>query len=125
VLVADEAPLVRWAVRRALGAAGFRIIEAETRAQVLEALVSRSFRLVVLSLTIAGDDMEDIGRAIAAPAGTAGLILLTENGLLPDGVVSHSRVRTLDKPFSVAALVSAAVSLVPDEIEPAGDSLSL
>lgn len=110
VLVADDTTLVRWAVRRALNAAGFDVVEAETRSEVLEALVSHSFQLVVLPLALLEDDMEDIARAIAS-AGNSALILLTENGVLPDFPRSRGRVRSVEKPFSVASLVNAAVTL--------------
>jgi DNA-binding NtrC family response regulator len=104
---------------------GFQVIDAETRGQVLEALVAGSLELVVLSLVLGGDDLEDIARAIASPSGHTALIVLTENGAVPDGLRSYPRFRAIDKPFSVTALLDLAVSLVPVGLQPASDFLSL
>ncbi len=123
VLVADDTTLVRWAVHRALNDAGFTVAEAETRSQALEALVSGSFRLVILSLALGGDDMEDIARAIASSPRTTGLIVLTENDALPDALRAHTRVRAVDKPFSVTELVDVAMTLAPPAMVPEGESL--
>ncbi len=125
VLIADDTPLVRWAVRRALNEAGFRVIEAQSRTEVLEALVSCSFQLVILSLELVRDDMEDVARAIASSAGTTALIVLTQDGTLPDALRSQPRVKAIDKPFSITSIVQAAVSLAPLDGGPAGKSISL
>lgn len=124
VLVADDTTLVRWAVRRALKAAGFEVVEAETRSDVLQALVSHSFRLVVLSLALMDDDMHDIARALAS-AGKSALIVLTESGVAPDVPLSAARVRAVEKPFSVSSIVDAAMAMAPPPQEPAQDSVSL
>ncbi len=125
VLIADDTTLVRWAVRRALNAAGFEVVEAETRGQVLEALFSGSFRLVILSLALVGDGMEDIAQAIASLSGNTALIVLTENSVLPDALCAHPRVKAIEKPFSVTSLVGAALALVPPPAESTGDSISV
>ena len=125
ILVADDTALVRWAVRRALSGRGFGIFEAENRSQVLEALISHSFRVIVLSLALVGDDMEDIARAIASSARNTGLIVLTENGVMPEALRSHARIKALDKPFSVTELVAAALTLARPDIEPPTESMSV
>lgn len=111
-------------MHRALNAAGFGVVEAKTRSQALEALLSHSFRLVILPLSLAGDGMEDIAEAIAGPATHTALIVLTENGVLPAALRSHPRVKAVDIPFSVTTLVEAAVTLA-SSVGPTGDSVSL
>ena len=124
-LVADETTLVRWALRRALTAAGFTVAEAGTREEVLETLVAHQYRLVVLPLALGFEDMEDIAQAIASPAGDTALIVLTENGKIPDSLRLHARVKAVDKPFSITSLVDAAMTLASSGAEPERKPISL
>lgn len=113
VLIADDSPLVCWAVRRALHAAGYDVVEAHTRNQVLHSLVAHAFRLVILSPTIATETLEDVAATIAGSIEGVALIVLTEDGVLPNAVRGSPSVRSMDRPFSILSLVAAARDLVP------------
>lgn len=123
VLVADDNVLVRWAARRALEAAGFEVVEAPSRSELLASLVSRTFELVILSPDIAAESVEDI--AVAASTAATALIVLTENGVLPAALRPSGSVRAIDKPFSIESLVGAALDLVPAAVQPVSDRPSL
>ncbi len=125
VLVADDNALVCWAARRALGAAGFHVVEARTRREVLASLVSQTFQLVILSPDLATENVEDVAVAVAASAGATALIVLTENGVLPWALPPSGSVRAIDKPFSIGSLVDVARDLVPAAAHPLDEPASL
>lgn len=105
VLVADEEPLTRWAVARAVEALGLGVVQAATREEACGLLFARRFHAVVMANRLFEHDMTDVLAELERYQPETSLVVLCE------GEPAQLRVRlpravVLEKPFSVDELMA-------------------
>jgi DNA-binding NtrC family response regulator len=107
ILVVDDEPLIRWCIAETLGAAGYRITEAQDGASALQALADRPNPDVVL-LDLRLPDSNDLRllETIRRAAPTAAVIMMTAFGT-PDvaaAALNMGARGVLTKPFDMQDL---------------------
>lgn len=107
VLVADDQPLIGWALTKMLEPLGFEVAVATTRDEARGQLISQRYASVVMSARIGTEDMLDVLGEVERFQPLTGLFALTEPGtseLVQQAVPS---ARIFEKPFGVTALSEA------------------
>jgi CheY-like chemotaxis protein len=77
VLVVDDEPLIRWSLREALQGWGYKVIESETGAQALEALVDAQIGAVLLDINLPDSSGLDLLREIKRRRPRVAVIMVT------------------------------------------------
>jgi len=110
ILVADDEPLIRWAVRETLEAAGYRVIEAgsarETISRVSEA-DGHPLKVALLDLRLPDSDDLSLMRRVHSEAPTCQIIVMTAHGtpeILRDAV-DQGAFATISKPFDLSSML--------------------
>lgn len=86
VLIVDDEPLQRWAVREHLQAWGYEVSEADSAASALSAYRSVAPDLVLLDLRLGADSGLDVLRSLREIDPAAAVIMVTAHGGLEDAV---------------------------------------
>jgi DNA-binding NtrC family response regulator len=109
VLVADDQPLIRWAIGTTIRSLGFEPVFAATQAEARALLGHWTFAMAVVADPMeereTGDLLAEIRRS-----GTARVIVLTESGA---GVLSPEfpGAIAVEKPFSLESVITAVGTL--------------
>ena len=109
ILVVDDEPLIRWAVREGLEAAGYAVIEAGTAREALAVLGTRTSPVAVALLDVRLPDSDDLGllRRVRRDAPACRVIVMTAHGtpeLLAEAMTAGA-FGTISKPFDMARVV--------------------
>lgn len=109
VLVADDQPLIRWAIGRTLDALGFKPLFAGTRHEVRALLEEHAFTMAIVATPIEQEDSADLLRELRR-TGVTRVIVLSESGA---AVVADDQPSAIvvEKPFSLDAMVTAVQQL--------------
>ena len=109
ILVVDDEPLIRWAVREGLEAAGYAVVEAGTAREALAALSTDAGAVAVALLDVKLPDSDDLGllRRVRRDAPGCRVIVMTAHGtpeLLAEAM-SAGAFATITKPFDMAGMM--------------------
>lgn len=102
LLIADDDPSLRLALRLVLEDAGHSVREVDTVAQALAALASESIDLAVVDAGLSGRGV-DLWRSIVRERGPARALLVTGDPVALGSLASHDSV--LGKPFDFRDLL--------------------
>ena len=110
VLVVDDEPLIRWAVREILEDAGFGVVEAgsarEAMARIAEA-DGHPVAVALLDLRLPDSDDLSLLRRVRGEAPTCKVIIMTAHGtpeILRDAM-TQGAFGTVSKPFDLTTIV--------------------
>lgn len=107
VLVADDEPLIRWALTYALESAGFEVTPASTRDEACDLLNARHFEVIVMADALGGESVVDVLEMLSRFHNGSGLVVL-DGGDDPENfcaALPHAVV--VAKPFGLEALTAA------------------
>ena len=116
VLVVDDEPLIRWAVREILEDAGYAVIEAGSACEAMSRIVEagkRPLAVALLDLRLPDSDDLSLLRRVRGQAPGCRIIVMTAHGtpeILRDAM-TQGAFGTISKPFdlsSILGLVRAA-----------------
>lgn len=109
VLVADDQPLIRWAIGRTLDGLGFKPLFAATCDEARALLEANSFAMAIVASPIEQRDSADLLHELRS-AGVTRIIVLSESGA---AVVADDQPSAIvvEKPFSLDAMVTAVQRL--------------
>lgn len=118
VLVVDDEPLIRWAVREGLEGAGYTVVEAGSAREAIRCLADAASQASVALLDLKLPDSDDLSllRRVLTTAPECRVIMMTAHGtpeLLTEAVKAGA-IATVAKPFDlprVVGLVQAAAPL--------------
>jgi DNA-binding NtrC family response regulator len=109
VLVVDDELLIRWALREALEAKGYRVTEAVDAASARRAVADHEPPPDAVVLDYRLPDSNDLGllRAIRASAPATPVIMMTAHGSseMLQGSMELGAYRVVSKPFEVDEMV--------------------
>jgi DNA-binding NtrC family response regulator len=119
ILVVDDEPLIRWAVREGLESVGYSVVEAGSAREALQSLTDGAASAAVALLDLKLPDSDDLSllRRVRTTAPRCRVIMMTAHGtpeLLAEAV-REGAVATIAKPFDltrVIGMVQAAASAV-------------
>ena len=117
ILVVDDEPLIRWAVREGLEAAGFAVVEAGTAREALRSLGDGAASASVALLDLKLPDSSDLSllRRVLTTAPGCRVIMMTAHGtpeLLAEAVQAGA-FSTIAKPFDLSRVVAMVREAVP------------
>lgn len=109
VLLVDDEPLIRWAVRESLESAGYGVVEAGTAHEALHCLGNGAGGASVALLDLKLPDSDDLSllRRVRQAAPACRVIMMTAHGtpeILAEAV-REGAVATIAKPFDLARIV--------------------
>lgn len=109
VLVVDDEPLIRWALREGLEGAGYAVLEAGTARETLDSLARATSPIAVALLDVRLPDSNDLGllRRLRRLAPDCRVIVMTAHGtadLLAEALTAGA-FDTISKPFDMARVV--------------------
>ncbi len=109
ILVVDDEPLIRWAVREGLESAGYAVVEAGTAREAIQSLTDGAAAAAVALLDLKLPDSDDLSllRRVRSAAPGCRVIMMTAHGtpeMLADAL-REGAVATVAKPFDLARLV--------------------
>jgi len=108
VLVVDDEPLIRWAVREGLEGAGYEVVEAGTAREALASLAaSDAVTVALLDLKLPDSDDLSLLRRLRAAAPGCRVIMMTAHGspeVLAEAI-REGAFGTVAKPFDLARVV--------------------
>ena len=109
ILVVDDEPLIRWAVREGLESAGYAVVEAGTAREALATLSAAPAPVAVALLDVRLPDSDDLGllRRVRQAAPACRVIVMTAHGtpeLLAEAMTAGA-FGTISKPFDMAGIV--------------------
>ena len=110
ILVVDDEPLIRWALREGLEGAGFAVIEAGSARETLESLDRPTHPVTVALLDVRLPDSDDLGllRRIRQSAPDCRVIMMTAHGapdLLAEALTAGA-FDAISKPFDIVRVVN-------------------
>lgn len=110
VLVVDDEPLIRWSLRRGLGARGHRVAEAGDAAQALELLGAEPDRFDVVLLDYRLPDRQDLTlldevRRMAPGSAVLMMTAYGDSGMRSEAL-QMGALTVVDKPFQVSSFVA-------------------
>jgi DNA-binding NtrC family response regulator len=109
ILVVDDEPLIRWAVREGLEEAGYAVIEAGSAREALASIQTGSPVDVAL-LDIRLPDSDDLGllRRVRQGAPACRVIMMTAHGTpeLLAQAMTEGAFGTLSKPFDMSGMIT-------------------
>jgi DNA-binding NtrC family response regulator len=106
VLVVDDEPLIRWAVREGLEGAGYAVVEAGTAREALASL-SGAVAVALLDVRLPDSDDLELLRRVRREAPGCRVIIMTAHGapeLLAEAMTAGA-FGTISKPFDMARIV--------------------
>jgi DNA-binding NtrC family response regulator len=109
ILVVDDEPLIRWAVREGLESAGYTVLEAGTAGEALARLAGVDGRVDVALLDVRLPDSSDLGllEQVRRRAPGCQVIVMTAHGtpeLLAEAM-SAGAFDAISKPFDLGRIV--------------------
>lgn len=109
ILVVDDEPLIRWAVREGLEGAGYGVVEAGSAREALECLAKMGHPAVAL-LDVRLPDSSDLGllRRVRNVAPGCRIIVMTAHGTpeLLAQALAEGAFDTISKPFDMTRIVN-------------------
>lgn len=114
ILVADEQPLVIWALERTLVAPGIEMVSAGSRDEVCDRLAGERFDVIVMSCELAESDMSDVIVEIDRLQPDVRLIVLCRSDSAPKLRARLARGEVYEMPFNIDRLVSAITGPTTD-----------
>ena len=110
ILVVDDEPLIRWAVREGLEGVGYAVLEAGTAREALDSLAGARHPIAVALLDLRLPDSDDLGllRRLRREAPGCRVIIMTAHGtpeLLAEAMTAGA-YGTISKPFDMGRVVS-------------------
>jgi DNA-binding NtrC family response regulator len=116
ILVVDDEPLIRWAVREGLESAGYQVIEAGNATEALAELESaRSVEVALLDIRLPDSDDLDLLKRVRTGAPGCRVIIMTAHGtpeLLADAIRAGA-FGTLSKPFDMTGMIDMVRAATP------------
>lgn len=114
ILVVDDEPAVRDAIRRALAFEGYAVRLAAEGAEALDVLASSAVDAVVLDLLMPGTDGIEVCRQLRASGDTTPVLILTARGHVADRVAGLDAGADdyLTKPFALQELLARLRALL-------------
>jgi two-component system response regulator MprA len=114
ILVVDDEPAVRRAVRSALTLEGYEVCLAREGAEALDVLASERVDAVVLDLLMPGVDGLEVCRRLRADGDSTPVLMLTVRNLVSDRVAGLDAGADdyLTKPFSLEELLARMRALL-------------
>jgi DNA-binding NtrC family response regulator len=109
ILVVDDEPLIRWAVREELEGAGYRVMEAGTAAEALASLDGDgSVAVALLDVRLPDSDDLLLLRRFRRDAPACRVIMMTAHGTpeLLAQALQEGAFGTVSKPFDMAGVVA-------------------
>jgi DNA-binding NtrC family response regulator len=107
ILVVDDEPLIRWAVREGLEGVGFHVIEAGTAREALASLDGRVIAVALLDVRL--PDSDDLGllRRFRHQAPGCQVIMMTAHGTpeMMAQAMSEGAFSTVSKPFDMTGVI--------------------
>jgi DNA-binding NtrC family response regulator len=109
VLVVDDEPLIRWAVREGLESAGYTVVEAGSARDAIASLNDGAARVSVALLDLKLPDSDDLSllRRVRQQVPGCRVIIMTAHGtpeILAEAV-REGAVGTIAKPFDLTRVV--------------------
>ena len=109
VLIVDDEPLIRWAVREGLESAGYTVVEAGSAREALGSLAAGAGDVAVALLDLKLPDSDDLSllRRVRQAAPDCRVIMMTAHGtaeVLAEAL-REGAVATIAKPFDLARVV--------------------
>jgi DNA-binding NtrC family response regulator len=108
ILVVDDEPLIRWAVREGLESAGYQVIEAGSARDALAELNGApGIHVALLDMRLPDADDLDLLKRVRSGAPACRIIMMTAHGtpeLLADAIRAGA-FGTLSKPFDMAGMI--------------------
>jgi len=108
VLVVDDEPLIRWAVREGLEGAGYEVVEAGSAREALASLAaSDAVTVALLDLKLPDSDDLSLLRRVRAAAPACRVIMMTAHGspeVLAEAI-REGAFGTVAKPFDLTRVV--------------------
>lgn len=116
ILVVDDEPLIRWAVREGLEGAGFAVVEAGSAREAMQSLGDGAAGAAVALLDLKLPDSDDLSllRRVLGTVPDCRVILMTAHGtpeLLAEAVKAGA-FATIAKPFDLSRVVGMVQSAV-------------
>jgi len=110
ILVVDDEPLIRWAVREILEDAGYGVVEAGSARDAMSRIADANehpVAVALLDLRLPDSDDLSLLRRVRCEAPTCQVIIMTAHGtaeVLRDAV-TQGAFGTISKPFDVTSIV--------------------
>ena len=109
VLVVDDEPLIRWAVREGLETAGYAVVEAGSAREAMQSLADGAAGAAVALLDLKLPDSDDLSllRRVRQIVPACRVILMTAHGT-PETLAEALRegaVGTIAKPFDLTRII--------------------
>ena len=131
VMVVDDEPGIRTALRANFLRHGWRVETASCVREAVRSVESRDFDLVITDIRMPDGTGMEVMRAVRNSSATTAVILLTAYGSVPDAVTAmrDGALDYLTKPISfdqlqaTAAQVMRRAKLVPEEEQPAAGDI--
>lgn len=111
ILVVDDEPLIRWALRETLESAGYAVVEAGSASEAtsrISAAGAHSPKVALLDLRLPDSDDLSLLRLVRVDAPNCQVIIMTAYGtpeILRDAV-SLGAFSTISKPFDLSAVLA-------------------
>jgi DNA-binding NtrC family response regulator len=115
ILVVDDEPLIRWAVREALESAGFDVVEAGSAREAMASLHAADIRVALLDLKLPDSDDLSLLTHVLASAPACRVIMMTAHGtpeLLAEAVRAGA-FGTISKPFDLSRMLGMVQAAAP------------
>ena len=107
ILVVDDEPLIRWAVREGLENAGYQVIEAGTAREALASLDGKPVDVALLDVRL--PDSDDLGllRRLRSERPGCRVIMMTAHGTpeLLAQAMTEGAFGTVSKPFDMSGMI--------------------
>ena len=117
ILVVDDEPLIRWAVREGLEGAGFVVVEAGSAREAMASLSDGAAGASVALLDMKLPDSDDLSllRRIRASAPDCRIIMMTAHGTpeMLAQAVREGAFATIAKPFDLTRIVGMVQAAAP------------
>lgn len=112
VLVADDEPLTRWALRQTLERAHLDVTLAGSRHEVCHLLESGHFQVAIVANELGHVPMNDVLEALAKAGQAQGLVILYDGDSAEEFGRAFPAATLVQKPFGLEALTSAIEALL-------------
>jgi len=109
ILVVDDEPLIRWAMRQELEGAGYQVIEAGSAREALAELDgARDVDVALLDIRLPDSDDLDLLKRVRRGAPACRVIMMSAHGtpeLLAEAIRAGA-FGTLSKPFDMSGMIA-------------------
>ncbi len=107
VLVVDDEPLIRWAVREGLESAGYEVIEAGTAREALASLDGHPVHVALLDVRLPDSNDLCLLRRFRSERPACRVIMMTAHGTpeLLAQALNEGAFGTVSKPFDMSGMI--------------------